>query len=312
VKEPNVGTTNDAEQQRFTAALDALVEQIREDRAILAAILCGSLSHDMVWAKSDIDLVLITIDDRKVESDSLSLYADGVNVHAMLLPRGEFRQAVEGSIRNSFMHSFLAKGRLLYTHDVTISAMFESLKEMGERDRGIALFRAATNVLPPLYKAHKFMRTRGDLNYTTLWILHTASSLATIEVIGAGLLADREVIPQAIKLNPTLFTTVYVDLLNEKKTEERVQFALDTIDRYLAKRARALFAPLLEHLREIGEARSCTELESYFKKTYDVGHVTTACEYLSDQGIIGKASIAARLTKRSHVDVQELAFFALD
>jgi len=312
VKEPNVGTTNDAEQQRFTAALDALVEQIREDRAILAAILCGSLSHDMVWAKSDIDLVLITIDDRKVESDSLSLYADGVNVHAMLLPRGEFRQAVEGSIRNSFIHSFLAKGRLLYTHDETISAMFESLKEMGERDRGIALFRAATNVLPPLYKAHKFMRTRGDLNYTTLWILHTASSLATIEVIGAGLLADREVIPQAIKLNPTLFTTVYVDLLNEKKTEERVQFALDTIDRYLAKRARALFAPLLEHLREIGEARSCTELESYFKKTYDVGHVTTACEYLSDQGIIGKASIAARLTKRSHVDVQELAFFALD
>jgi len=312
VKEPNVDTTNDAEQQRFTAALDALVEQIREDRAILAAILCGSLSHDMVWAKSDIDLVLITIDDRKVESDSLSLYADGVNVHAMLLPRSEFRQAVEGSIRNSFMHSFLAKGRLLYTHDETISAMFESLKEMGERDRGIALFRAATNVLPPLYKAHKFMRTRGDLNYTTLWILHTASSLATIEVIGAGLLADREVIPQAIKLNPTLFTTVYVDLLNEKKTEERVQFALDTIDRYLAKRARALFAPLLEHLREIGEARSSTELESYFKKTYDVGHVTTACEYLSDQGIIGKASIAARLTKRSHVDVQELAFFALD
>ena len=312
MKGPNVGTTNDAEQQRFTAALDALVEQIREDRAILAAILCGSLSHDMVWAKSDIDLVLITIDDRKVESDSLSLYADGVNVHAMLLPRSEFRQAVEGSIRNSFMHSFLAKGRLLYTHDETISAMFESLKEMGERDRGIALFRAATNVLPALYKAHKFMRTRGDLNYTTLWILHTASSLATIEVIGAGLLADREVIPQAIKLNPTLFTTVYVDLLNEKKTEERVQFALDTIDRYLAKRARALFAPLLEHLREIGEARSCTELESYFKKTYDVGHVTTACEYLSDQGIIGKASIAARLTKRSHVDVQELAFFALD
>jgi len=312
VDKPNVGTENTTEQQRFTAALDALVEQIREDRAILAAILCGSLSHDMVWAKSDIDLVLITIDDRKVGSDSLSLFADGVNVHAMLLPRGEFRQAVEGSIRNSFMHSFLAKGRLLYTHDETISAMFESLKEMGERDRGIALFRAATNVLPALYKAHKFMRTRGDLNYTTLWILHSASSLATIEVISAGLLADREVIPQAVKLNPTLFATVYVDLLNEKKTVERVQLALDTIDRFLAKRARALFAPLLEHLRDIGEARSCTELESYFKKTYDIGHVTTACEYLSDQGIIGKASIAARLTKRSHVDVQELAFFALD
>jgi hypothetical protein len=307
-----VATTNETEQQRFTAALDALVEQIREDRAILAAILCGSLSHDMVWARSDIDLVLITVDDRKIEADSLSLYADGVNVHAMLFPRGSFRQAVEGAIRNSFMHSFLAKGRLLYTHDETIRAMFESLEEMGERDRGIALFGAATGALTTLYKAHKFLRTRGDLNYTTLWILHTASSLATVEVISAGLLADREVLPQAIKLNPTLFATVYVDLLNEKKTAKTVQFALDTIDTYIAKRARTLFAPLLAHLRDVGEARSCTEIDSHFKKTYGIDHASAACEYLADQGIIGKASIAARLTKRSHVDVQELAFFALD
>ena len=38
---------------------------MREDRSILAAILCGSLSHDTVWARSDIDLVLVTVDDRK-------------------------------------------------------------------------------------------------------------------------------------------------------------------------------------------------------------------------------------------------------
>jgi hypothetical protein len=304
--------SNDAVRERFTAALDALVDQIREDRSILAAILCGSLSHDRVWSRSDIDLVLVTIDDRKVDADSRSLYADGVNVHAMLMPRGEFRTAVEGSIRNSFVHSFLAKGRLLYTHDDTIAALFESLREMGERDRGIALFRAATNVLPPLYKAHKFLLTRRDLNYTALWILETAIPLAQIEVISAGLVADREVIPQAIPLNPTLFTTVYVDLLNPKKTATNVRAALDTIDRYIAKRATTLFAPLLDHLRDVGEARSCTEIETHFAKTYGIEHVTTACEYLADQGIIGKASIATRLTKRSHVDVQELAFFALD
>ena len=41
-------------QQQFTAAVDALIEQIKEDHSILAAILCGSLSHDKVWAKSDV------------------------------------------------------------------------------------------------------------------------------------------------------------------------------------------------------------------------------------------------------------------
>jgi hypothetical protein len=113
-------------------------------------------------------------------------------------------------------------------------------------------------------------------------------------------------------LNSPLFACVYTDLLNMKKTTKTVQAALDAVDAYMAERATTLFAPLLEHLREAGEARSCTEIEAHFKKTYDVGYVTTACEYLADQGLIGKASIAARLTKRSHVDVQELAFFALD
>ena len=47
--------------------VDRLVEQLKQDRSVLAAVLCGSLSHDTVWAKSDIDLVLVTIDDRKVD-----------------------------------------------------------------------------------------------------------------------------------------------------------------------------------------------------------------------------------------------------
>ena len=301
-----------ADHQRFTEALDALVEGIREDRSVLAAILCGSLSHDTVWSKSDIDLVLVTIDDRKLESDSLSLYADGVNVHAMLVPRAEFRKMAEGSFRNSFVHSFLAKGRLLYSHDETIAALCATLQEMGERDREIALFQAATCVLPPLYKAHKWMLTRGDVHYTALWLLYTATPLAQIEVINAGLLVDREVIPQAMTLNSALFRAVYTDMLDAKKTTKSVQAALDTVDAYMAEHATTLFAPLLAHLRDVGEARSCTEIEAHFLKTFGIEHATTACEYLADQGLIGKASIAARLTRRSNVDVQELAFFALD
>ena len=53
-------------QKQFTEALDDLIAQVKQDRSILAAILCGSLSHDTVWEKSDIDLALVTIDDKKV------------------------------------------------------------------------------------------------------------------------------------------------------------------------------------------------------------------------------------------------------
>src|ERR687896_616298 len=87
----------------------------------------------------------------------ISLNADGVNVHAMLVPRAEFRKMVDGSLRNSFTHSFLTKGRLLYTHDETIGTLCQRLHEIGARDTRVQLLGAATAALGPIYKAHKWL-----------------------------------------------------------------------------------------------------------------------------------------------------------
>jgi hypothetical protein len=152
--------------------------------------------------------------------------------------------------------------------------------------------------------------TRGDLDYSALWILYAATPLAQIEVISRGLLADREVIPQAITLNPVFFKTIYSDLLNQPKTTRSVEAALNAIDAYVAGRAPKIFNLIIDHLREVGEVRSCREIDDHFKRNFDVGWASAACEYLADQGLIGKASSPVRLTKRSKIDVEELAFFA--
>jgi uncharacterized protein len=299
-------------EQQFTAALAAVIEHIKGDRTILAALLCGSLSHDTVWAKSDIDLVLVTADEKTGAIGDKSLYADGVNIHALLMPRAEFRQIVEGSVRNSFMHSFLTKGRLLYSHDPSIEDLCAALPGIGERDAQRQLLGAATEVLPALYKAQKWFLTRGDLDYTALWILYTATPLARMEVVGRRLLADREVIPQALTVNPAFFKMIYTDLLNSKKTRKAVHDALKAVEAHMAAQAVTVFAPVIDYLREAGEARSASEIEMHFKRTAGVEGVTTACEYLADQGIIGKASMPARLTKKSNIQIQELAFFTMN
>ncbi len=304
--------TRDSATAAFTAALDALVIQLRSDRSILAAILGGSLSHDTVWAKSDIDLVLVTVDDTLAGPPDIALYANGVNVHALLMQRAAFRKLAEGAVHQSFMHSFLAKSRLLFTHDDTIADLCARLQGIGKRDTHLALLGAGTCALAPLYKAHKFFNTRGDLDYTALWILYAATPLAQIEVIDARRLVDREVIQQAMTLNPAFFATIYTDLLNKKKTRKSVQAALAAADDYIATRARRLFAPLLEYLRDAGEIRSASEIESHFSRSFGIEGATIACEYLADQGVLVKASMPVRATKRSSTSLQELAFFLPD
>ena len=297
--------------EKFTAALDALVDDLKKDRSVLAAILCGSLSHDTVWEKSDIDLALVTIDDSKSMQGDRTINADGVNVHAILVPRAKFRTLVEGTLRNSFMHSLLAKGRLLYTHDDTIAALVEHLHSIGQRDTEVQLLHVGSAAIGSIHKAHKWLITRGDLDYSSLWILYSATPLAQIEVLSRRMLVDREVIPQALKLNPGFFKIVYSDLLNAKKTRKNVEGALAAVDKYMSDRATKLFAPVIDHLRDVGETRSCTEIADHFVKNFGIRDVTGICEYLADQGLIGKASTAVQLTKRSTMEVQELAFYSL-
>ena len=62
-------------------------------------------------------------------------------------------------------------------------------------------------------------------------------------------------------------------------------------------------------MREVREARSATEIDDYFERNFGIGGVTGVCEYLADQGILGKAPLPVRLTRNSNIDVDELAFF---
>lgn len=68
----------------------------------------------------------MTTDDKKSGHADLALYADGVNEHALLMPRAD-------SIRNSFNHSFIDKGRLLYAHDETLAGLCSRLHVIGDR-----------------------------------------------------------------------------------------------------------------------------------------------------------------------------------
>ena len=143
---------SDAIQQKFEAALDAFVEKAREDRHILAAILFGSLSYDRVWEKSDLDLIVITRDDKnlfRVQGDGelaegAALVEHDVNIHVFMQPRSAFKKMIEGSLQSSFMHSALAKSRLLFTHDETLKELYEETQQLRARDQQIQLLQAGT------------------------------------------------------------------------------------------------------------------------------------------------------------------------
>lgn len=296
--------------ERFKCALESLLDEVKDDRQILAAVLCGSLAYDVVWDKSDIDLVLISADDKKVQSRSLALVVDDINIHAQVIPRAEFRRDLESAFQNSGIHSVYARGSLVYSRDPSIDVLFQQINNLGERDLKTQVLNSSQLALALLYKARKWYEVKDDIAYTTTWLLGTASAIADIEISLHGELVDRDCLPRALPLNPTLFGAIYSDLIARPVTRAMIEKGLVAVDEYLESKADSLFSPVLEYLQEAGgEPRSMTQIEHYFRRNYGIEGLALACEWLSDIGAIEKASTDLALTPLSRVRVQELAFF---
>src|SRR5437016_4155422 len=110
-------------QDQYETALQTLIAKVQADSYILAAVLAGSLSHDRVWQKSDIDLLLVTQETR-LKREGFCLTEAGVNIHCFLTTRSEFRRMLEGAVQGSFLHSFLVKGRMLFSRDEALAELF--------------------------------------------------------------------------------------------------------------------------------------------------------------------------------------------
>jgi hypothetical protein len=232
-----------------------------------------------------------------------------VNIHAVIIPRAQFRKTLEGALQGSFLHSSFARSRLLYSHDEGIRDWYTSAQHVGDRDRDIQIMQHACMLFAYLTKAEKWLRVKRDPAYSYVWILFLLNNLASIEVLRAGQVPGREVIHQAMKVDPEFFGEIYAEPMHQPKTEELVAGILARVNAYLDANVAAFFRPLFDYLAEVREPRSVTELNDYFKKRAQSEMLPLACEWLADRGLIGRISTPLRLTEKSRVTVEEAAYY---
>ena len=93
--------------QPHEEALHSFVEKVRRDDVVVAVILYGSLAYDDVWEKSDIDILIIT-DEEKAANKGYYLLEGDINIHAEVRRRSEFKKAVEADLGGGWMQSILS------------------------------------------------------------------------------------------------------------------------------------------------------------------------------------------------------------
>lgn len=297
--------------ERYQAALATFVAKVRQDRYIIAAILMGSLAYDDVWEKSDVDILLIARDDKTAQR-TYTLVEQGVVFHVDLGPRRGFKALVERSLQTTFIHSVMTKSVLLFSSDDTINDYYRNVQHVGARDRSFQLLNLVSVVVPTLTKAEKWLFVKHDPIYSFLWVMYLMHNLASIEVVLHHDIAGREVIQQALRYNPAFFTAVYLDLIQQPKDETLMRSVLQQINDYLEEKIPVLFKPILDFLADAGTTRSTTELHDHLKKHVQAEgreHLSDAYEWLARKGVIRSVFTPLRLTEKSHITLNEAAYY---
>ena len=303
--------SQDAVEQQYYEAVEALVEKVRKDPYILAAIVAGSFSYAQVWEKSDLDVELIGRDGIRPTQSFFSLVENGVNIHTSVTPRNAFKQMIESAQQGSFMHSYFSHSTLLFSRDDSIQEWYDknaNRTHIGERDKQFQLLNVIASTLPTLIYAEKQFYVNKDVITAFLSLLNVVQGLARIEVLLNDEIPAREVIQPALRYNPDFFNHVYNELINCEKNEAVIQDALEAIDAYLDAR-QFIFQPILDYLAEQKAPRTNTELNAYFQSKFDEESLDLVCQWLTWKGIIRQVSAPMKLTVKSQIVVEEPAYY---
>jgi predicted nucleotidyltransferase len=299
--------------KKYMEALDNFLDRIKQDRYVLAVILAGSLEHDLVWEKSDIDLILI-VDDMKKPRNFYSLVENGIIINAFIYNRSQFKRDFDSELSSSQFHSWISKTKLIYTRDDTLKELYDNLSGVGEGDRDLQLLKYAAFSIAGLAKAQKFLYIKKDPLYSAYFILSDMlQNLARIEVLLNGGIPLRDVIYQALVMNPEFFQRIYTDLLQEKKEEAKVKEVLEMIEAYLSERQEALFKLLINILKYEGDVVGISALQKKLEiANIDPAILVEACEWLAEKNRIQKLSTPVRLTTKSWLQVNEAAYYYME
>lgn len=295
--------TNDIN-QRYIEAVENFIETAKKDVNVIAVVVQGSLANDIVWEKSDIDATVI-VRDQEIKVHEFSLDADGIVLNMAVVPRTKFIRNMERGFSGG---SMLAKAKVVYTIDDSITQMVERNQEIGIRDAQRAAIHWAGAVICLLEKCEKWLYVKEDYQYCRLYILKTAEAMAGFEICKSLEPSRREVLQRAAILNPHLVERFYTYPMNNVLTCEQLEELLHEIDSYLIDNVEFFTKPILDFMAD-GELKTATMLSREFGGG---GHfLCHIMDYLVSKGVVDRMSETVRLTPKSRPMLEETAYITI-
>jgi predicted nucleotidyltransferase len=295
----------------FEDSLETFIEVIKEDQSILAAILFGSLVSGFVWEKSDVDIILVS-NDEKTPYKFYWLDESDLNYQVTVYSRNQFKRSVEQALAGSWVWHMIQTSKVLYSKDQTIDEYLLNAQALGKRDVELQLLTIIATVIGDLEKAEKFLLLRENIPQSYLFVTRLLDPLAQIVGLLNGEIPGREVIQQAMEFEPGLFHLIFSEVILRETDNVKLRSILEAIRDYITEHTPDIFRVILTYFQTEGDIRSLSDLTYHLNKMmpsdwWEIA-VLSYGGWLVEQGYLERFSSPVRLTSKSRVQVNEIGY----
>ncbi len=282
--------------EKFDVALEMFVDRAKQDTQVLGIILFGSLAHNRVHERSNINIMVVTKEGRdgykRVVENGIPFDIGIYNINA-------FRRNIFGRRRVAY-HQSLSRSRLLFSRDNSIDDLYKNISEsISGQDQAInrVLYHGAVHY--DLKKAEKFLYIKDEPEYAVWFLVHALSELCYLMCYMNGIYPPREVILQAKKLYPDFFTPLYENLVNSSASKEIIEHTIRELYKFLDEHTIENFELILNFISGNDGTATEKELDIYAR---DKGLYFWDMEYLQRRRIIRTTIAPVKLTKKGRVE----------
>lgn len=293
---------------RYQQAAESFVNKMKGDPNVVAVIVSGSLAYDQVWEKSDIDMTLV-VRDQVIKNSSYCIVEDDITINVYLVVRSSFKRYLESLNGGSMMHSYFSKGHIVYTTEDSLYEYFEEYKGIGQDDVAMTLFFDACELIHYYDKCLKWIKVKEDVLYAQYYLLKAAEIIAHMQVCFSGKIPTREAITQAYEMNPDLISVFYKDAMSRSYSEKEIYHALGLMEHFIDQHLEIIQKPVIDFMCD-GEIKTITMITNFFRQ--ESHFIIGIFEYLSEKGVIAKVSQTIKITPKSRMAVEEIAYQYLD
>lgn len=296
--------------KKFDTALEMFIDRIKSDTSILAVFVLGSYTNGIVWEKSDIDMILVTNEERVLQ-DLIVIHENEVQINAYSISRKDYSRSQQRFLHGSLMHHMLSTSKLIYSIEKGISDFNRDMFNVAERDRELQIMLSCEFLVGIIHKLKKSLYIENSLEKAFSWLILATTQISRILIFLESQIPGRDVITQAQEISDNPILNNIMKVFKEGYTEENLELSINILENFLIENISSFYKPLFEYLKESMGERSHSEMDLHFRKSTGFPNLTLveSIIWLTDQGLLMTGVKPKRITARSRVTVDEVTVY---